>query len=107
MQEQFLNSKLKFPLQGKTGSTNQQPELHYVHHALIAEMYDEEPLSFKDALAHNHWVEAMKSEIGPSTRTALGSYVIYLKVEKQLPPSGFTKSSVMRMEALIVLKQDL
>ena len=59
-----MDSKLKFPLQGKTRSTNQQAELHYVHHALIAEICDKEPLSLKDALAHDHWIEPMKSELG-------------------------------------------
>ena len=38
--------------------------MYYRHHALIAEICDEEPLSLKDALAHDHWVEAMKSELG-------------------------------------------
>ena len=35
------------------------------------------------------------------------NYVIYLKVEKQMPPSGFTKSSIMQMVASIIIKQDL
>ena len=34
-----------------------------MHHAHIAEICDEEPLSLEDALAHDHWVEAMKSEL--------------------------------------------
>ena len=61
----IIDNKVTFPLQGKTRPTSQQPELHYVHHALITEFCDEEPLSLEDAL------------------------------EKQMPPSGFTKSSVM------------
>ena len=58
-----MDSKLTSPLQGKTQSSNQQAELHYVHHALIAQICDEEPLSLADALAHDHWVKAMKSEL--------------------------------------------
>ena len=34
-----------------------------MHHALIVEICDEEPLSLKGALAHDHWVEAMKSKL--------------------------------------------
>ena len=34
----LMDSKLKFPLQGKTRSTSQQAELHYVHNTLIIKM---------------------------------------------------------------------
>ena len=49
----LMDRKLTFPLQGKTRSANEHTELHYVHHALIAEICDEEPLSLKDALPHD------------------------------------------------------
>ena len=35
-----------------------------MHHALIAKIRDEEPLSLKDALGHDQWVDDMKSELG-------------------------------------------
>ena len=37
--------------------------MYYRHHALIAEICDEEPLSVVDALAHDHFFEAMKLEL--------------------------------------------
>ena len=41
----LMGSKLTFPLQGEIQSANQQAKLQHVHHALIAEICDEEPLS--------------------------------------------------------------
>ena len=49
----LMDSKLAFLLQGKSQSTNQQAELHYVDHAFIAEMCDEMPPSLENALSHD------------------------------------------------------
>ena len=42
----LMDDKLTSSLQGKTRSSNQQAKLHYVHHALIVEICDGEPLSW-------------------------------------------------------------
>ena len=56
-------NKIIFPLQDKTWLANQQAKLHCVHHVFIVEISSVEPLSLGNALAHDHWVEAMKSNL--------------------------------------------
>ena len=52
--EAFFEMTGVSPLQGKIWSSNQQAEVHCVDHVLNKTI---------GTLAHDHWVEAMKSEL--------------------------------------------
>ena len=73
----------------------------------MTEICDEEPLSLKDALAHDHWVEAMKSELGSIYKNNTWELCDLPKGKKSIATKWIYKVKHNADGSFIVLKQDL